>query len=160
MFDLIYVDGYDLRRVALDDRKRVLREILIPNEMLRYSDHYAGEGVALFNAAKQKSLEGILAKKCNSCYEERRSREWLKIKITQTVDCVVGGYTDPDGARQYFGSLVLGLYDNKGLLSFAAALLGLKDKKHLIEKVGRLLGNDSGDTLRAAIVAALPAVSG
>jgi bifunctional non-homologous end joining protein LigD len=113
VFDLIYLDGYDLRRVALDDRKRVLREILAPNEMVRYSDHYAGQGIALFNAAKQKSLEGILAKKCNSCYEERRSREWLKIKITQTVDCVVGGYTDPDGARQYFGSLVLGLYDKK-----------------------------------------------
>ncbi|MBV9182647.1 MAG: hypothetical protein JO356_15150 [Acidobacteria bacterium] len=49
----------------------------------------------------------------NSCYEERRSREWLKIKITQTVDCVIGGYTDPEGARQYFGSLVLGLYNDK-----------------------------------------------
>jgi bifunctional non-homologous end joining protein LigD len=113
VFDLIYLDGYDMRRVALDDRKRVLREILAPNGIVRYSDHYAGQGIALFNAAKQKSLEGILAKKCNSCYEERRSREWLKIKITQTVDCVVGGYTDPDGARQYFGSLVLGLYDKK-----------------------------------------------
>jgi bifunctional non-homologous end joining protein LigD len=58
-------------------------------------------------------LEGILAKKRASLYEERRSREWLKIKITQTLDCVVGGYTDPDGSRQYFGSLVLGLYDQK-----------------------------------------------
>ena len=118
VFDLIYLDGYDLRRVALDDRKRVLREILTPNEIVRYSDHYAGQGIALFNAAKQKSLEGILAKKCNSCYEERRSREWLKIKITQTVDCVVGGYTDPDGARQYFGSLVLGLYNKKKQLIY------------------------------------------
>ncbi len=113
VFDLIYLDGYDLRRVALDDRKRVLRQILTSHEMVRYSDHYAGQGIALFNAAKQKGLEGILAKKCNSCYEERRSREWLKIKITQTVDCVIGGYTDPDGSRKYFGSLVLGLYDEK-----------------------------------------------
>ncbi len=112
-FDLIYLDGYDLRRVALDDRKRVLRETLASGEIVRYSDHYAGQGIALFNAAKQKDLEGILAKKCTSCYEERRSREWLKIKITQTVDCVVGGYTDPDGSRKYFGSLVLGLYDDK-----------------------------------------------
>lgn len=113
VFDLIYVDGYDLHRVALDDRKRVLRQILSSGELVRYSDHHAGQGVALFQAAKQKGLEGILAKKCNSCYEERRSREWLKIKITQTVDCVVGGYTNPEGARQYFGSLVLGLYNDK-----------------------------------------------
>jgi bifunctional non-homologous end joining protein LigD len=113
VFDLIYLDGYDLRRVALDDRKRVLRQILPAGEMVRYSDHQAGQGVALFLAAKQKGLEGILAKKCNSCYEERRSRDWLKIKITQTVDCVIGGFTDPEGARQYFGSLALGLYNDK-----------------------------------------------
>src|SRR6266700_3403148 len=55
VFDLIYLDGYDLRLVALDDRKRVLREILTANEIVRYSDHYAGQGIALFNAAKQKS---------------------------------------------------------------------------------------------------------
>jgi bifunctional non-homologous end joining protein LigD len=112
-FDLLYLDGYDLRRVALDERKRVLKEILNAGEIVRYSDHYAGQGIALFDAAKQKGLEGILAKRRNSSYEERRSREWLKIKITQSVDCVVGGYTDPEGTRQYFGSLVLGLYDGK-----------------------------------------------
>ncbi|HEV2699308.1 MAG TPA: hypothetical protein VGU90_15040, partial [Terriglobales bacterium] len=111
--DVLYVDGYDLRRVNLDDRKGVLREVLRDGELVRYSDHYAGQGIALFNAAKERQLEGIIAKKRNSCYEERRTREWLKIKITQTVDCVIGGYTDPEGARQYFGSLVLGLYDKK-----------------------------------------------
>jgi bifunctional non-homologous end joining protein LigD len=113
VFDVIYLDGYDLRKVALDDRKRVLRQILNSSELVRYSDHHAGQGTALFQVAKQKGLEGIIAKKCNSCYEERRSREWLKIKITQTVDCVIGGYTDPEGSREYFGSLVLGLYNNK-----------------------------------------------
>jgi bifunctional non-homologous end joining protein LigD len=112
-FDLLYLDGYDLRRVALQERKRVLKELLTPGEIVRYSDDFAGQGVALFEAAKQKGLEGILAKHRGSTYEERRSREWLKIKITQTVDCVVGGYTDPEGTRQYFGSLVLGLYDEK-----------------------------------------------
>lgn len=113
-FDLLYLDGYDLRRVTLEERKQVLQEVLKPGEIFRFSDHYPGEqGVALFEVAKQKGLEGILAKKRNSCYEERRSREWLKIKITQTVDCVIGGYTEPDGARQYFGSLVLGLYNEK-----------------------------------------------
>jgi bifunctional non-homologous end joining protein LigD len=112
-FDILYLDGYDLRRVNLDERKRVLRKVLSDGEIVRYSDHYAGQGLALFNAAKEKGLEGIIAKKRNSCYEERRSHEWLKIKITQTVDCVVGGYTDPEGARLHFGSLVLGLYNGK-----------------------------------------------
>ena len=112
-FDLLYLDGYDLRRVSLEERKRALKEILTADEIAGYSDHYAGQGVALFDAAKQRGLEGILAKRRSSSYEERRSREWLKIKITQTVDCVVGGYTDPEGTRQYFGSLVLGLYDKK-----------------------------------------------
>ncbi len=113
VFDLIYSDGYDLRRVSLDDRKQALREILLSGDTVRYSDHYAGQGRALFDAAKQKGLEGILAKRATSCYEERRSREWLKIKITQTIDCVVGGYTEPDGTRTHFGSLVLGLYNDK-----------------------------------------------
>src|SRR3954449_12167645 len=56
VFDLIYLDGYDLRRVALDDRKRVLRGILPSGELVRYSDHHAGQGMALFQAAKQKDL--------------------------------------------------------------------------------------------------------
>lgn len=113
VFDIIYLDGYDLRKVNLDARKKILRDVLRDGGIVRYSDHYSGQGVALFNAAKEKGLEGIIAKSRNSCYEERRTREWLKIKITQTVDCVIGGYTDPEGARQYFGALVLGLYNGK-----------------------------------------------
>jgi bifunctional non-homologous end joining protein LigD len=114
VFDLIYVNGYDLRRVSLEDRKQVLAQIISTNELIRYSEHFLEHGVALFEAAKQQGLEGILAKRRGSCYEERRSREWLKIKITQTLDCVIGGYTDPEGSRQYFGALVLGLYNEKG----------------------------------------------
>jgi bifunctional non-homologous end joining protein LigD len=111
-FDLLYLDGYDLRRVALEQRKEALQKTIKVGDALRYSDHFP-QGVALFNAAKEKGLEGILAKRRESVYEERRSREWLKIKVTQTVDCVIGGYTDPEGSRQYFGALVLGLYDKK-----------------------------------------------
>ncbi len=115
-FDLIYLDGLDLRRVNLEQRKEVLRSILEHGGVIHFSDHYPEKGRELFEAAKQKGLEGIVAKKRNSCYEEKRSREWLKIKITTTVDCVIGGYTDPEGTRQYFGSLVLGLYNKKGEL--------------------------------------------
>jgi len=116
VFDLLYLDGYDLRRVALEDRKRVLSEIVISNPLVRYSEHFVDNGIALFEAAKQQGLEGILAKKRGSFYEERRSHEWLKIKITQTIDCVIGGYTEPEGSRDYFGAVVLGLYDQQGRL--------------------------------------------
>jgi bifunctional non-homologous end joining protein LigD len=115
VFDLLYLDGYDLRRVALEQRKALLAQIVAPSELVRYSEHFPG-GLTLFAAAKEKGLEGILAKKRASVYEERRTREWLKIKVTQTLDCVIGGYTDPEGSRQYFGSVVLGLYDGKGKL--------------------------------------------
>jgi bifunctional non-homologous end joining protein LigD len=111
-FDLLYLDGYDLRRVALERRKEVLKRIVQAKDPMRYSEHF-DQGASLFDAAKKNGLEGILAKRRASCYEEKRSSEWLKIKITQTVDCVIGGYTDPEGSRQYFGSLVLGLYDKK-----------------------------------------------
>jgi bifunctional non-homologous end joining protein LigD len=115
IFDLLYMDGYDLRRVALEQRKQVLSQIIEASDLVRYSDHFP-QGLTLFEAAKKQGLEGILAKKRLSFYEERRSREWLKIKVTQTVDCVVGGYTDPEGSRQYFGAIVLGLYDKQGRL--------------------------------------------
>ena len=86
-----------------------------PSGPVRYSDHFP-QGMALFDAAKQKGWKAFWPSAASSVYEERRSREWLKIKITQTVDCVIGGYTDPEGSRQYFGSIVLGLYDKKGEL--------------------------------------------
>jgi bifunctional non-homologous end joining protein LigD len=115
VFDLLYLDGYDLRRVSLEERKDLLAKITSLDGPVRYSDHFS-QGKALFDVAKQKGLEGILAKRRSSLYEERRTREWLKIKITQTLDCVIGGYTDPEGSRSYFGSIVLGLYDKKGEL--------------------------------------------
>jgi bifunctional non-homologous end joining protein LigD len=116
VFDLLYADGYDLRRVALEERKQALAKLVKTNELIHLSEHFPERGIALFEAAKQQGLEGILAKHRGSFYEERRSREWLKIKITQTVDCVIGGYTEPEGSRQYFGSIVLGLYNQRGQL--------------------------------------------
>ena len=112
-FDLIYVDGYDLHRVNLEQRKELLRSLIIDGGVVHYSDHFPEKGMDLFQAARQRGLEGIVAKKRNGCYEEKRTRDWLKIKITRRQECVIGGYTDPEGTRQHFGSLVLGLYDNK-----------------------------------------------
>ncbi len=115
-FDLIYLDGYDWRKLPLEERKKKLSSILITGDALRYSDHYERQGKALFEMASQKGLEGILAKKRDSIYQERRSSEWLKIKIRHRLEAVIGGYTEPEGSRMNFGSVVLGLYDKRGRL--------------------------------------------
>jgi bifunctional non-homologous end joining protein LigD len=115
-FDLLYLDGYDWRKVPLQERKKKLAGITIPEGCLRFSDHYEREGKVLFEVAQEKGLEGILAKKRDSIYQERRSSDWLKIKITHQVECVIGGYTEPEGSRAHFGSIVLGLYDKQGRL--------------------------------------------
>ncbi len=117
-FDLLYLDGFDLRRVPLEERKRLLHDAIKKDvggtsPLIQFSDHYEEKGLELFEAAKQRGLEGIVAKKRNSRYEEKRSSDWQKIKITQRQECVIGGYTDPEGSREYFGALVLGLYDQK-----------------------------------------------
>jgi bifunctional non-homologous end joining protein LigD len=110
-FDVLYMDGYDLRQVALRDRKALLHEIVTPNEVLRISEAFPGAGQAMLDAARENGLEGIIAKHANSCYESRRSREWLKIKIVNEQEFVIGGYTEPQGDRSYFGALVLGVYE-------------------------------------------------
>jgi len=116
-FDLLYLDGYDLRRVPLEARKQMLASIVRqPNDFIRLSEHFIGEGNALFDAARKQGLEGIIAKQRACPYEEKRSRDWLKIKIRHRLEAVIGGYTDPEGSRSYFGSVVLGLYDKQGHL--------------------------------------------
>jgi bifunctional non-homologous end joining protein LigD len=112
-FDLLYLDGEDWRKVPLEERKRKLAWVIVAGDALRYSDHYEEQGRALFEIARKKGLEGIVAKRRKSYYEERRSGEWLKIKIRHRIECVVGGFTEPEGSRAHFGSLVLGLYDDR-----------------------------------------------
>jgi bifunctional non-homologous end joining protein LigD len=130
-FDLLYHDGYNLMRVDLEERKDLLASILSPNDCLRYSDHYPGRGIELYDAAAARGLEGIVAKRSRSCYEPKRSTDWLKIKITKRQECVIGGYTDPRGSRENFGSLVLGLYDDKNrLIHVGHAGSGFTEKSH------------------------------
>ena len=130
-FDLIYLDGYDLTQTDLEIRKHLLRGIIQDTGLLRYSDHYVGQGTALFEVAAQRGLEGIVAKLRTSCYEQKRSREWLKIKIVRRQECVIGGYTDPRGSRENFGSLVLGLYDDQGrLIPVGQAGSGFTEQSH------------------------------
>ena len=111
VFDLLYLDGHDLQNAPLVERKKLLREILHEDGKIRYSDHVAEKGAELFAAAAQRRLEGIIAKKASSPYPKGRGQSWLKIKLDQELDAVVGGWTDPRGSREYFGALLLGLYE-------------------------------------------------
>jgi bifunctional non-homologous end joining protein LigD len=115
-FDLLYLDGYDWRRVPLEERKRKLESLVLTGNAVHYSDHYEERGKALFEIARQRGLEGIVGKRRSSYYEERRSSDWLKIKIRHRIECVIGGFTEPEGSREHFGSLVLGLYDKQARL--------------------------------------------
>jgi bifunctional non-homologous end joining protein LigD len=118
VFDLLYLNGYNLTRVPLEQRKDLLARIVPGGAgLLRYSDHHLAEGRALFEVAREKGLEGIVAKLRSGAYMQKRSREWLKIKITRRQEAVIAGYTDPRGSREYFGSLILGLYDENGRLA-------------------------------------------
>jgi bifunctional non-homologous end joining protein LigD len=113
-FDLLYLDGYDLRKAALIDRRRLLQSIVLPGDIVRYSDHFAGKGSELLQAVRDKGLEGIIAKQAHSRYESRRSPEWIKIKVTAQQDFVICGFIL--GEREPFGALVLGYYRDKKLV--------------------------------------------
>jgi len=138
VFDLLYLDGYDLRKLPLEERKKKLASLLLTGDSVRYSDHYENQGKALFEMARAKGLEGILAKKRDSIYQERRTSEWLKIKITHHLECVIGGYTEPEGSRAHFGSVVLGLYDGQGRLIHVGQAGSGFDQKSL-DEVWKLL---------------------
>ena len=114
-FDLLYCDGYDLRKVPLEQRKDLLKQILHPNSHIRYSEHEIEKGKELYEAARQQALEGIIGKKRDSAYVGQRTSLWLKFKIVNELDAVVCGWTAPRRSREFFGALVLGLYDGPQL---------------------------------------------
>ena len=109
VFDCLYLDGHDLRRLPLEARRRALDGIRLPDGIIR-TDVVADDGRALFDAARQHGLEGIMAKRAASPYRPGvRSPAWQKIKIRQSLDAVVGGFTRGKGQRAHtFGALILG----------------------------------------------------
>jgi bifunctional non-homologous end joining protein LigD len=120
-FDLMYMDGYDLRKSPLIERKELLRRILNGTGRVHYSEHIEEKGEALFEAARGKGLEGIIAKVKDSTYSGSRTSSWIKLKIVKETDAVIAGYTEGRGSRKHFGALVLGLYD-KGELKFIGSV--------------------------------------
>ncbi|HLO39768.1 MAG TPA: DNA ligase D [Phycisphaerales bacterium] len=120
-FDVLYLDGVDLRRAALLDRKNVLRG-LIENrpglQHLRYSDHIAGSGEEIHARACGMSMEGIVSKLADAPYQPGRSRTWLKVKCGQRQEFIIAGYTAPGGSRTHFGALLLAAHDAQGRLIY------------------------------------------
>jgi bifunctional non-homologous end joining protein LigD len=129
VFDILYCDGFDLREAPLLQRKQFLQRLLYPSSTFRYADHQLEQGKELFELARQHSLEGIVAKRIDSPYVSDRSASWLKLKVTQTVDAVVGGWTEPRTSGLKFGSLLLGLYDGKKLRFIGHVGTGFDDAK-------------------------------
>ena len=145
VFDLLYVDGYDLTGCTVVERKQRLAEILQPSNVIRLSEHIEGEGEALFQEIEKFHLEGMMAKRANSKYVQKRSSDWLKIKTVMRQEVVIGGYTQPRGARSYFGSLVCGLYRGNEL-HYVAHIGGGFNEKLLasIFKLMQPLKSDQG----------------
>jgi len=134
-FDLLYLNGYDLRGAALLDRKNLLQSILRQGASVRYSDHFAGKGQELLDAAREHELEGVVAKRAGSCYESKRSGEWVKVKVNSQQEFVICGFTK--GEREPFGALVLGYWEN-GKLLFAGNV-GTGFDQRALDALGALL---------------------
>lgn len=120
-FDLIYLDGFNLTKTPLKDRKDLLRDIFKSagrRNALHYSEHYQGNGDAFFKHACEYGIEGIVSKLADSPYESTRNRNWLKIKCGKQQEFVIVGYTPSSKGLPGFGSLVLGVYE-KGKLTYA-----------------------------------------
>ncbi len=128
-FDLLYCDGYDLREAPLLERKQLLQRLLYTSERFRYADHQLEHGKELFALSEQNGLEGIVAKRVDSPYVSDRSPYWVKLKITKTVDAVVGGWTEARTSALPFGSLLLGLYQGKKLRFIGHVGSGFDAKK-------------------------------
>jgi bifunctional non-homologous end joining protein LigD len=119
-FDLLFLDGSDLRPLPLVERKARLARLLKGRRgRLRYSEHFDLPGQRVFDRACRLGLEGIIAKQKNAPYSSGRGQAWLKVKCVARQELVIGGYTDPDGARAEFGSLLLGVHDRDGRLVYA-----------------------------------------
>lgn len=118
-FDLIYIDGNDLTRLPLEDRKAALQTLfkaIPPTGPLRYSDHVVGNGELFYNHACKTGVEGIVSKLRSSRYESARNRNWLKVKCNKRQEFVVVGYTPSTSGLPGFGSLILGVYEGKTLV--------------------------------------------
>jgi bifunctional non-homologous end joining protein LigD len=136
VFDLLYLDGYDLRKSPLAERKHLLQSILTQGPVVRLSEHFEGDPQVFLEAARQNQLEGIVSKRASSAYESRRSPNWLKTKIVSQQEFVICGFTKGERGG-YFGALVVGLYEDGELVW--AGNVGTGFDTRTLESVSALL---------------------
>jgi bifunctional non-homologous end joining protein LigD len=144
LFDVLYCNGYDVRKTPLLQRKELLRQVLRGENRVRYSEHQLEKGKELYAAAEKQGLEGIVGKHIESPYTGNRTGFWLKFKIVNELDAVIVGWTAPRRTRQYFGALVLALYDDKKELQFIGSVGTGFDQKTQKDLLAQL------ETLRVA----------
>jgi bifunctional non-homologous end joining protein LigD len=132
-FDLVYLDGYDLRNTPLIERKRMLRRILDPHPSLKYSEHFDVTGEQLFELARAQGLEGIMAKRAQSAYRGGRSKDWLKFKVYTEQEFVICGYAE--GERDFFGGLILGAYEDDGKSLHFCGTVGTGFDRKMMEHI-------------------------
>jgi bifunctional non-homologous end joining protein LigD len=130
IFDILWLEGRDLTRLPLIERKKILKEVLPPaHAVLRYSDHVEEKGNNFFQVALAQGLEGIMAKKSDSKYEiGARTDNWVKIKVNLRQEVVIAGYTEPRKSRKFFGALLLGLYRDGELVYIGHSGSGFNTK--------------------------------
>ena len=118
-FDLLRLNGEDLRGLPIEERKAKLAALLKnPLPAIRYSASFTENIDELLNRVRELSLEGLIGKRAGSRYDSKRSGAWIKIKLYQQGSFVIGGYTQPAGERKHMGALLVGVYEN-GKLKFA-----------------------------------------
>lgn len=131
VFDVLYLDGYDLQGVALRERKRLLRT-LIPEKAptVHFSVDVEGSGEEFLKQACALGLEGAVSKRADSTYRGGvRTRDWVKVKCEQRQEMVIGGFTDPQGSRSGFGALLIGVYEPDGTLRYSGKVgTGFNDR--------------------------------
>jgi bifunctional non-homologous end joining protein LigD len=144
-FDALGLDGRDLRRLPLEARKECLKLLIPPRGVVYFGDHVLGHGEEFLATACEQGLEGVVAKKRDSPYAAKRSRDWLKIKCQLRQEFVIGGYTLPQGTRAHFGALHLGLYDKGELVYVSKVGTGFDDRalKTISEKLRPLARSTS-----------------
>lgn len=120
VFDLLYLDKYDLRELPLIQRKALLAQLIEKSSSsILYSDHILEEGDTMFRHACEVGLEGIVSKRMDSPYIGKRTKNWLKIKCIKRQEFIIGGFSQPQNSREYFGSLYLGVFNEQNELVFS-----------------------------------------
>ncbi|MBS0638828.1 MAG: DNA ligase D [Proteobacteria bacterium] len=152
LFDLLYIDGWDLRRCTLRERKGLLLKINEWQGLLRYSDHQDDDVSGLLQAARRMKLEGIVCKRADAPYSAGRGGDWLKLKTRGREEFVVLGWTDPSGRRVGLGSLHLGYYDEAGDLHYAGGC-GSGYTDDVLERLQLLLPGVADGTPPALLLA-------